>query len=135
IQPWTERTGGSDVAQLETTATPDGDAWLINGLKWFAANASGQAWVVLAKPEGAPDNVRGIATFLVLRERRDGTRNGIRIRRLKDKLGTKAVASGEVEFADAEAFLLSGSAPGGAGEPGAADGKGLSRIMPLTNGA
>ena len=63
---------------------------------------------MLAKPEGAPDNARGIATFLVLRERRDGTRNGIRIRRLKDKLGTRAVASGEVEFVDAEAFLLSG---------------------------
>ena len=87
IQSLTERTGGSDLAELETTATPDGDAWRLNGFKWFASNANGQAWVVLAKPEGAPDSARGIATFLVLRERRDGTRNGIRIRRLKDKLG------------------------------------------------
>jgi hypothetical protein len=132
IQSLTERTGGSDLAELETTATPDGDAWRLNGLKWFASNVNGQAWVVLAKPEGAPDSARGIATFLVLRERRDGTRNGIRIRRLKDKLGTKAVASGEVEFVDAEAFLLSGQ---GDGESGAGDGKGLSRMMTMTNGA
>jgi alkylation response protein AidB-like acyl-CoA dehydrogenase len=132
IQSLTERTGGSDLAELETTATPDGDAWRLNGFKWFASNANGQAWVVLAKPEGAPDSARGIATFLVLRERRDGTRNGIRIRRLKDKLGTRAVASAEVEFADAEAFLLSGES---SGEAGSGDGKGLARMMQLTNGA
>src|SRR5204863_3103728 len=132
IQSLTERTGGSDLAELETTATPDGDAWRINGFKWFASNANGHAWIVLAKPEGAPDSARGIATFLVLRERRDGTRNGIRIRRLKDKLGTRAVASAEVEFVDAEAFLLSGQ---GSGEAGAGDGRGLARMMEMTNGA
>jgi acyl-CoA dehydrogenase len=132
IQSLTERTGGSDLAELETTATPNGDAWDLNGFKWFASNANGQAWVVLAKPEGASDNARGIATFLVLRERRDGSRNGIRIRRLKDKLGTRAVASGEVEFVDAEAFLLSGQA---GGDTDAGDGRGLARMMELTNGA
>jgi alkylation response protein AidB-like acyl-CoA dehydrogenase len=133
VQSLTERSGGTDLAELETTATPDGDAWRLNGFKWFASNVNGEAWVVLAKPEGAPDNARGIATFLVLKERRDGSRNGIRIRRLKDKLGTKAVASGEVEFVDAEAFLLSGEASGEGG--GAGDGKGLSRMMEMTNGA
>lgn len=132
IQSLTERTGGSDLAELETTATPDGDAWRLSGFKWFASNANGEAWVVLAKPEGAPDNARGIATFLVLAERRDGSRNGIRIRRLKDKLGTKAVASAEVEFVDAEAFLLSGEP---SGDAGASDGKGLARMMAMTNGA
>ena len=134
IQSLTERTGGSDLAEIETTATPDGDAWRLNGFKWFASNANGQAWVVLAKPEGAPDTARGIATFLVLRERRDGTRNGLRIRRLKDKLGTRAVASGEVELVDAEAFLLSGQTDSDA-ETGVGDGKGLSRMMAMTNGA
>ena len=132
IQSLTERTGGSDLAELETTATPDGDAWRLNGFKWFASNVNGEAWVVLAKPEGAPDSARGITTFLVLKERRDGSRNGIRIRRLKDKLGTKAVASGEVEFVDAEAFILSGQSTG---ESGAGDGKGLARMMEMTNGA
>jgi len=132
VQSLTERTGGSDLAELETTATPDGDAWRLNGFKWFASNANGAAWVVLAKPDGAPDSTKGIATFLVLTERRDGSRNGIRIRRLKEKLGTKAVASGEVEFVDAEAFLLSGQP---SGESAAGDGKGLARMMAMTNGA
>ncbi|WP_264916092.1 acyl-CoA dehydrogenase family protein, partial [Mycobacterium kiyosense] len=80
----TERTGGSDLGALETTATPNGDSWLLNGFKWFASNCAGEAFVVLAKPEGAPDSSRGVANFLVLRTRRDGTRNGVRVRRLKD---------------------------------------------------
>lgn len=135
-QMFTERTGGSDLAALETTATPHGDAWLLNGFKWFVSNVDGSAYVVLAKPEGAPDGTRGVAPFLVLRERRDGSRNGIRIRRLKDKLGTKAVASGEVELVDAEAFLLAPD-PGGAAsaDGGSHDGRGLGRMMELTNGA
>ncbi|MEU5877127.1 acyl-CoA dehydrogenase family protein [Spirillospora sp. NPDC047279] len=155
-QMLTERSGGSDLGALETTATPDGDAWRLNGFKWFASNANGSAFVVLAKPWGAAgrdqggealraaDGVRGIAPFLVLKERRDGARNGVRIRRLKDKLGTRSVASGEIEFADAEAFLLApgASAPvagqAGAGQAGAGqagDGRGLARMMELTNGA
>ena len=140
-QMLTERTGGSDLAALETTATPAGDAWLLNGFKWFASNAGGSAFVVLAKPEGAPDGTRGIAPFLVLWERRDGSRNGMRIRRLKDKLGTKAVASAEVEFVDAEAFLLAPApspvpdAPGSGRDTSAGDGRGLARMMELTNGA
>ncbi len=128
----TERTGGSDLGALETTATRHGDAWLLNGFKWFASNCDAQVFVVLAKPEGAPDSGRGVANFLVLRTRRDGSRNGIRIRRLKDKLGTRSVASGEVEFVDAEAFLLSGEP---SAETGPADGKGLGRMMELTNAA
>lgn len=132
----TERTGGSDLGALETTARRSGgrsgDAWLLNGFKWFASNCAGEAFVVLAKPEGAPDSTRGVATFLVLRTRRDGSRNGVRVRRLKDKLGTRSVASGEVEFVDAEAFLLSGEP---SGDTGPADGKGLGRMMELTNAA
>jgi acyl-CoA dehydrogenase len=131
----TERAGGSDLGTLETTATPHGDgcAWLLNGFKWFASNCDGQVFVVLAKPEGAPDSSRGVATFLVLRTRRDGTRNGIRIRRLKDKLGTRSVASGEVELVDAEAFLLSGEPSSQNAEARPHDGKGLGRMMELTN--
>jgi alkylation response protein AidB-like acyl-CoA dehydrogenase len=128
----TERTGGSDLGALETTATRAGDAWLLNGFKWFASNCAGEAFVVLAKPEGAPDSTRGVANFLVLRTRRDGSRNGVRVRRLKDKLGTRSVASGEVEFVDAEAFLLSGEPTA---DSGPSDGKGLGRMMELTNAA
>jgi acyl-CoA dehydrogenase len=129
----TERTGGSDLGALETTARRDGDTWLLNGFKWFASNCAGGAFVVLAKPEGAPDSSRGVANFLVLRTRRDGSRNGVRVRRLKDKLGTRSVASGEVEFVDAEAFLLSGEPTDAAAGP--SDGKGLGRMMELTNAA
>ncbi|BAX94973.1 acyl-CoA dehydrogenase family protein [Mycobacterium shigaense] len=131
----TERTGGSDLGALETTATRAGDAWLLNGFKWFASNCAGEAFVVLAKPEGASDSSRGVANFLVLRTRRDGSRNGVRVRRLKDKLGTRSVASGEVEFVDAEAFLLSGAPSGPDAQSGPSDGKGLGRMMELTNAA
>lgn len=136
-QMLTERTGGSDLAMLETTATPDGDAWRLNGFKWFASNANGAAFVVLAKPVGADDGIRGIAPFLVLWDQRDGSRNGVRIRRLKDKLGTKGVASCEVELDDAEAFMLAPPGPGpGTAEGGAAgDGRGVARMMEMTNGA
>ena len=137
-QMLTERTGGADLAMLETTATADGDAWRLNGFKWFASNANGSAFVVLAKPEGAADGVRGIAPFLVLWDRRDGSRNGVRIRRLKDKLGTNAVASAEVEFVDAEAFMLAPSKTvekDGASAGSASDGRGLTRMMEMTNGS
>ncbi|WP_336215134.1 acyl-CoA dehydrogenase family protein [Nonomuraea sp. LPB2021202275-12-8] len=121
-QMFTERTGGSDLAALEATAVPDGDSWRLSGFKWFASNANGSAFVVLARHGGHEGSV---APFLVLWERRDGTRNGVRIRRLKDKLGTRSVASAEVEFADAEAFLLAGQGSG----------SGLGTMMKLTNGS
>ncbi|MEV4573929.1 acyl-CoA dehydrogenase family protein [Nonomuraea jabiensis] len=118
-QMFTERTGGSDLAALEATAVPAGDAWLLTGLKWFASNANGSAFVVLARrPDG------NVAPFLVLREQRDGSRNGVRIRRLKDKLGTRSVASAEVEFTGAEAFPLFGEGTTGSG---------LGTMMKLTN--
>ncbi|MFI7112449.1 acyl-CoA dehydrogenase family protein [Nonomuraea sp. NPDC050227] len=117
-QMFTERTGGSDLAALEAWAEPDGEAWRLTGFKWFASNANGSAFVVLARtPDGS------VAPFLALWERRDGSRNGVRIRRLKDKLGTRSVASAEVEFTDAEAFLLAGRGSG----------SGLGTMMKLTN--
>jgi alkylation response protein AidB-like acyl-CoA dehydrogenase len=130
-QFFTERTGGSDLGGLETTATPNGDSWLLNGFKWFSSNLDGEAFVVLAKPIGAPDGVKGNTPFLVLKHRRDGSRNTMRIRQLKDKLGTHAVASGEVEFEDAEAFMLSGPPADGDGSP--SDGRGMARLMAMTN--
>ncbi len=128
-QAFTERAGGSDLAELETTATPHGDAWLLNGLKWFVSNADAQAFVVLAKPVGAPDSGKGVCPFLVLTQRRDGSRNGVRIRQLKDKLGTRSVVSAEVEFEDAEAFMLAAQTEVGG------DGQGLARMMAMTNDA
>ncbi|WP_188187752.1 acyl-CoA dehydrogenase family protein [Nonomuraea sp. SYSU D8015] len=130
-QMLTERTGGSDLAALEASAVPAGDAWLLSGFKWFASNANGSAFVVLARlPDGA------VAPFLVLWERRDGSRNGVRIRRLKDKLGTRSVASAEVEFTEAEAFLLMDLPSGqseGTGEGAGSRSSGLGVMMRLTN--
>ena len=134
-QLFTERTGGPISAPWKPPRPGRGD-WRLNGFKWFVSNAGGSAYVVLAKVEGAADATRGVSPFLVLKERADGSPNGIRIRRLKDKLGTRAVASAEVELVDAEAYLLAprsigraaaGSGPGGEG--------GLGRMMELTNGA
>ena len=89
---------------------PTATRWRLNGFKWFASNANGSGVRRAGQARWArPTASAASPPFLVLRDRRDGTRNGIRIRRLKDKLGTKAVASAEVEFDDAEAFLL---APG-----------------------
>jgi hypothetical protein len=133
-QMFTERTGGSDLGAMETTATPEGDHFLINGFKWFASNANGQVFIVLAKPVGAPDTVKGVCSFLVMRQRRDGSRNGIHIRQLKEKLGTRAVASCEVEFIDAEGFLMSAE-PQAEGQPAGGDGHGLARMMQMTNAA
>jgi alkylation response protein AidB-like acyl-CoA dehydrogenase len=132
-QMFTERTGGSDLGAMETTAVPDGDAYRLNGLKWFASNANGQVFVVLAKPVGAPDNVKGVCSFLVMRQRRDGSPNGVHIRQLKEKLGTRAVASCEIEFIEAEAFLMSGDAVESDHVGG--DGQGLARMMQMTNDA
>jgi len=140
-QMFTERTGGSDLGELETTATPAAaGTWRLNGVKWFVSNVQAGAMIALAKVAGGPDGTRGVAPFLVLRQRRDGSPNGIRIRRLKDKLGTRAVPSGEVELVDAEAFLLGpvpslSSAETGRGNEEQRPISGLAQMMRLTNGA
>lgn len=124
----TERDGGSDLGTAtKTTATHvDGDLWVLNGFKWFCSNVDADVIATLARPEGGPEGTRGIALFVVPRMRRDGTLNGVHVHRLKDKLGTRAVPTGEVDFEDAEAYLLAG---GERARESAADGKGLNRMM------
>ena len=102
----TERAGGSDVGAIETRATQDGDRWLLTGDKWFNSHADADIALTLARPEGAPAGTRGIALFALPRRRRDGTRNAYRVIRLKDKLGTKSMASGEIRLEGAEAYLI-----------------------------
>ena len=126
----TEVRGGSDLATSETIARRDGERWLLNGSKWFCSNVDAMAIATLARPEGAPEGLRGLALFLVPAEREDGSRNGIRIKRLKDKLGTRSVPTAEVDFVDAEAYLLGGSDPGA--QP---DSHGLNRMMSMVNGS
>ncbi len=110
--PWqgatwmTEIRGGSDLgAGVETVAVPAEDGWRLTGDKYFASNAGAELAVVAARIQGAPRTVRGLGLFLVPRFRADGTPN-YTIRRLKDKIATRSVPTGEVELRDAEAYLL-----------------------------
>jgi acyl-CoA dehydrogenase len=108
----TEIAGGSDLgAGVKTLARPAAESWLLTGDKYFTSNVGAELAVVAARPEGAASGVRGLALFLVPRHRRDGTLNYF-IRRLKDKIATRSVPTGEVELRDSEGYLL-GSADSG----------------------
>jgi acyl-CoA dehydrogenase len=117
----TEIKGGSDLgAAVETIARRQGSSWLLTGDKYFASNAGAELAVVAARPEGALPDVRGLALFLVPRYREDGRLN-YTIRRLKDKIATRSVPTGEVELRDSEGWLL-----------GTAD-RGIYRILEVLN--
>ena len=101
----TEKQGGSDVRANTTQAAPDGrDDWgeryRITGHKWFFSAPMCDAFLVLAQAAG------GLTCFFLPRVLPDGSRNGLRIQRLKDKLGNKANASSEVEFDNALAWRV-----------------------------
>ncbi|GGF31650.1 acyl-CoA dehydrogenase [Halobacillus andaensis] len=103
----TERQGGSDVGANEVKAIEENGAYRIYGEKYFASNAGmcGVA-MVLARIEGAQPGTKGLSLFLVPWRTEDGELNRVSIRRLKDKLGVRAVPSAEVEFEGAMAFLI-----------------------------
>ncbi len=108
----TEIKGGSDLgAAVETIARPVGDSWQLTGDKYFTSNANAELAVVAARPEGAAAGVRGLALFLVPRHNKNGDLNFF-LRRLKDKIATRSVPTGEIELRDSEAHLL-GSADSG----------------------
>ena len=95
----TERQGGSDVRANVTRAEPDaGGAWRITGHKWFFSAPQCDAHLVLAQTDA------GLGCFLMPRINPEGSRNAIRINRLKDKLGNRSNASAEVEFERALAW-------------------------------
>ena len=102
----TEIKGGSDLGTaVETVAQADGSKWRLTGDKYFASNAGAELAVVAARQEGAPQNVRGLSLYLVPRRREDGQLN-YQIRRLKDKIATRSVPTGEIELRRSEAWLL-----------------------------
>jgi acyl-CoA dehydrogenase len=109
----TERQGGSDVGANDTKAVQTKDGYKLYGEKYFASNAGmcGVA-MVLARKEGAPSGTKGLTLFAVPWRKADGSLNGIKLRRLKDKLGVKAVPSGEVEFNGADAYVVGDPAKG-----------------------
>jgi alkylation response protein AidB-like acyl-CoA dehydrogenase len=108
----TEAGGGSDLgAGVVTVAEPEGDRWRLTGDKYFASNVGAELAVVAARPAGAPPGVRGLALFLVPRLRAAGGLN-YAVRRLKDKIGTRSVPTGEVELRGSEGYLLGEAAQG-----------------------
>ena len=99
----TERAGGSDVGANQTTARKDADGtWRLSGHKWFCSNVDAQAVLVTARVNG--EGTRGLRTFLL--ETRDDSGaivEGMTIERLKNKLGVRSMATGEVTLTDARA--------------------------------
>jgi alkylation response protein AidB-like acyl-CoA dehydrogenase len=96
----TEVQGGSDVGANACVATPEPGrpGWYrIRGEKWFCSVADAGLFVVSARPEGAAEGTRGLGLFLVPRLV-DGSPNGFALRRLKWKLGTRSMPTGEIEF-------------------------------------
>jgi len=99
----TEVQGGSDVGLNACIAAPDPDrpGWFrISGEKWFCSVADAGLFVVSARLEDGPEGTRGLGLFLVPRLV-DGAPNGFTLHRLKTKLGTRSMATGEIEFAGA----------------------------------
>jgi len=97
----TEKQGGSDVRANTSRAQRSADgSYRITGHKWFFSAPQCDAHLVLAQTQG------GLSCLFMPRRLPDGTLNGIRIQRLKDKLGNRSNASSEVEFIDAWGWLL-----------------------------
>jgi putative acyl-CoA dehydrogenase len=111
----TEKQGGSDVRANSTRAVPAGDGYHLTGHKWFCSAPMCDLFLVLAQ---APE---GLSCFLLPRVLPDGTRNAMRIQRLKDKLGNRSNASSEVEYDGAFAWPV--------GEPG----RGVATIIDMVS--
>jgi alkylation response protein AidB-like acyl-CoA dehydrogenase len=111
----TERRGGSDVGgATETRGERDADgSWRLHGAKWFCSNANAEIILALARlPDGAA-GTRGLGLFLLPRTLPNGAVNdGIVVQKLKEKLGVRSMATGEIELRGARAFLLEGEGAG-----------------------
>jgi alkylation response protein AidB-like acyl-CoA dehydrogenase len=108
----TERAGGSDVGAIETTARLVDGEWRLYGDKWFCSHADADVALLLARPERAAAGTKGLALFALPRRLKDGGRNAYRIVRLKDKLGTRSMASGEILLEGAFAYLVGDAGAG-----------------------
>jgi alkylation response protein AidB-like acyl-CoA dehydrogenase len=102
----TEQAAGSDVSATNTQAqlSPDG-TWRLSGDKWFCSNPDAGFAMVLARSE-TEAGLKGVSLFLLPRDLADGSHNAYRILRLKDKLGTRSMPSGEIRLEGAQAWLV-----------------------------
>lgn len=97
----TEKEGGSDVGRTGTVAADAGlgdGSYLLRGTKWFTSATTADVAVALARPEGAEPGGRGLSLFALTLRTGDGGWNGIRVRRLKDKLGTRGLPTAELDL-------------------------------------
>lgn len=102
----TEKHGGSDIGATTTIAKTQNDHFTLHGLKWFASNVNSGLAVATARPEGAEAGSRGLGLYLVPSHLDGGKPNLYLIRRLKEKLGTRGLPTGEIELLGAEAMEL-----------------------------
>lgn len=121
----TEKTGGSDVSNIAVEARYEDGEWRVYGEKWFCSCADADVILMLARPEGAPGGNAGLGIFALPRHREDGSRNKYRLVRLKDKMGSKSMASGEIIFEGATVYPL--------GEVGPHANRGLKMMMDQVN--
>lgn len=99
----TEKQAGTDIGKTDTVATDHGTHWTLTGHKWFCSNVSADVILTLAQVPGQGEGTRGLGMFMLPRLRPDGSRNSYTIERLKNKLGTRSMASGEVRLDEAYA--------------------------------
>ena len=108
----TEKTGGSDISGTSTVARRSGSGYALTGTKWFTSATTSQMAMTLARPEGAEAGSRGLSLFYL--ELRDpaGRLQNIRIHRLKDKMGTKALPTAELSLEGTPASVVGGEGNG-----------------------
>lgn len=100
----TEVQGGSDAGSNTTRAVHENGSWKISGEKWFCSNANANLILMTARFDPSVEGTKGLGLFLVPALLEDGRRNHFTFRRLKDKLGTKTLATAEIDFNGALAF-------------------------------
>ena len=108
----TERTGGSDVSTTSTVAMPDDGAYRLFGTKWFTSATTSQVAITLAFVDDSRSRTRELSVFLVRLRDDAGQLRGIRVNRLKDKLGTRALPTAELTLDGTPAHLVGGVGQG-----------------------
>ena len=104
----TERTGGSDVSTTSTVAVPEGADYRLFGTKWFTSATTAQVAITLALVEDGPSRTRSLSVFLVRLRDDEGELRCIRVNRLKEKLGTRALPTAELTLDGTPAHLVGG---------------------------
>ena len=108
----TERTGGSDVGISETRAVKTEDGWRLYGTKWFTSATTSEIALTLARPEGNPAGGKGLALFYIEQRNKEGKLQGIRVNRLKEKLGTWMLPTAELTLDGVPAIPVAGLSNG-----------------------